>query len=167
MKEKIKTIIASSVLGITVITSFILAALDKPTDVYPGKDTKISLYGEAHGAKLYYDIEVELWKGYYDKGYRSLFVELPYYTAEYLNLWMKEDSDEIIDQLFEDIRGTESGNEFYYEFFHEIKEYCPETVLYGTDVGHQYDVTGARYLEYLAENNLEDSEKLSFGTRMY
>ena len=71
---------------------------------------------------------------------------------------MNEDSDEIIDQIFVDIQGTLSANEYYSEFFHEIKEYCPETVIYGTDVGHQYDTTGARYIEYLSENGLEFSE---------
>ena len=158
MNERLKTIIAFSVVGIAVITSLVLSAMDKSSDVYPTEDTKIRLYGESHGSKLYYDIELELWKEYYGKGYRALFLELPYYTAEYLNLWMKEDSDEIIDQIFVDIQGTLSANEYYSEFFHEIKEYCPETVLYGTDVGHQADTTGARDMEYLSDNGLESSE---------
>lgn len=164
MKNRIKTIIAFTVLVIVVFAGLILSTLDRKTDVYPGEDTKIRLYGEAHGAKTYYDIEFDLWKNYYDDGYRALFVELPYYTAEYLNLWMKDDSDEIIDQIFDDIQGTQSGNEYYYEFWHEIKEHCPETVFYGTDVGHQYDITGARYLEYLAENSLEGSENYRLAT---
>ena len=158
MKNKIKTIIAFTVLAAVVLTGLILSARDKNTDVYPTADTKIRLYGEAHGAKVYYDIEYELWKGYYDDGCRALFAELPYYTAEYLNLWMKEDSDKILDQIFEDIQGTQSANAYYEEFLHKIKDNCPETVFYGTDVGHQYDVTGARYLEYLSENGQEDSE---------
>ncbi len=158
MKSRIKTIAAFMILGLVVIASFALSAFDRNQDVYPTENTKIRLYGEAHGAKEYYDIEVALWKSYYDKGDRALFVELPYYTAEYLNLWMREDSDEIIDQIFADIQGTQSGNAYYYEFWHEIKESCPETVFYGTDVGHQYDVTGKRYLEYLADKGLEKSE---------
>lgn len=158
MKNRIKTVIAFSILVMVVILGFSLSALDRRADVYPDDDTKIRLYGEAHGQKLYYDIELELWKEYYDEGYRALFVELPYYTAEYFNLWMQEDSDEIIDQIFKDIEGTQSGNEYYDEFFHEIKEECPQTVFYGTDVGHQYDTTGARYLSYLADNGLEESD---------
>ncbi len=149
MKQRLKTILAFALLSVTTALSFILSALDRPTDVFPTEDTKIRLYGERHGEKLYYDIEFDLWKDFYDAGNRALFVELPYYTAEYLNLWMQADSDEIIDQIFEDIRGTQSCTPGYYEFFHEIKEACPETVFYGTDIGHQYDVTGARYLEYL------------------
>ncbi len=158
MKQRLKTILAFALLSVTTALSFILSALDRPTDVFPTEDTKIRLYGERHGEKLYYDIEFDLWKDFYDAGNRALFVELPYYTAEYLNLWMQADSDEIIDQIFEDIRGTQSCTPGYYEFFHEIKEACPETVFYGTDIGHQYDVTGARYLEYLSEQGLQDTE---------
>lgn len=155
---KAKTIIAFSALAIVVILSFSLSLMDSRADVYPDENTKIRLYGEAHGLKEYYDIEFGLWKECYDEGYRALFVELPYFSAEFLNLWMQEDSDEIIDQFFEEIQGTQSGNEYYYEFFHEIKEQCPQTVFYGTDVGHQYDTTGPRYLEYLADNGLEETE---------
>ena len=73
MNERLKTIIAFSVVGIAVITSLVLSAMDKSSDVYPTEDTKIRLYGESHGSKLYYDIELELWKEYYGKGYRALF----------------------------------------------------------------------------------------------
>ncbi len=157
MKNRIKSIIAFAVLVGAVLNGLVLSALDRKTDVYPSGETKIRLYGETHGSETHYDIEFDLWKSCYDEGYRALFVELPYYTAEYLNLWMRDDSDEIIDQIFEDIQGTQSGNEHYYEFWHDIKAHCPETVLYGTDVGHQYDVTGARYLAYLSEQGLDDS----------
>ena len=158
MKEKTKTIISILILLVVVAAGFVLDMNDKTTDVYPDDDTLIRLYGEAHGAKMYYDIELDLWKGYYDEGYRDLFVELPYYSAEFLNVWMKEDSDELIDMFFEEIEGTQSGNEYYNEFFHEIKVQCPETVFHGTDVGHQYDTTGARYLNYLKGHDLADSD---------
>ena len=42
--------------------------------------------------QMYYDIELDLWKDYYAEGCRDLFVELPYYSAEFLNVWMKEDN---------------------------------------------------------------------------
>jgi len=49
------------------------------------------------------DKEFELWHEYYNnKNMRHLFVELPYYTAEFLNIWMKSDSDEILDELYND-----------------------------------------------------------------
>lgn len=157
-KETIKTILAFGIVLILVIAGFTLDKMDQTTDVYPNENTLISLYGETHGKKICYDIEFSEWKKYYDNGYRNLFVELPYFSAEFLNEWMKEDSDELIDLFFEEIKGTQSGNEYYYEFFHEIKEQCPETVFYGTDVGHQYDTTGKRYLEYLEEKGMAGSE---------
>ena len=159
MKEKIKTITAFALLGITIALSAVLTFLDRTADVYSDDNTKIKLLGEAHGEKVYYDIEFVEWKNCYDEGCRDLFVELPYYSAEFLNIWMKEDSNKIMDQFMEDIQGTQSGNKYYSEFFHEIKEYCPETVFHGTDVGHQNETTGARYLAYLEENGLKDSPK--------
>ena len=159
MTEKIKTSIAFIILGVLILAGFILVRADRPADVYPNENTMIRLYGEAHGEKLYYDLELKLWQENYKEGCRNLFIELPYYSAEFLNLWMQGGSEEILNDFFEDIRGTQSGNDYYKEFFQEIRESCPETVFYGTDVGHQFDTTGARYLKYLKDKGLADSEK--------
>ena len=50
----------------------------------------IYLYGEQHGVKKITDKELALWRAYYTKGLRHLFLELPFYTAEYLNMWLRE-----------------------------------------------------------------------------
>ena len=159
MKKTLSAIVAFTLLAIVVFRAFYLSSHDNEDDVYPNEDTKIELYGEAHGSKLYYDLEFELWEECYEKGERALFVELPYYSSEFLNIWMHDESDEILDEFFEDIQGTLTGNVYYYEFCHEIKEKCPETIFYGTDVGHQYETTGARFLAYLDENGMADSEQ--------
>ena len=159
MKPVIKTMLAFAVLAAVCVTAVILDAQDRSAEVYPDARTKIMLYGEAHGSKTYYDVELEQWKRCYGEGCRNLFVELPYYSAEFLNLWMKEDSDELLDLWFEEIRGTLTANEYFYAFLHEIRESCPETVFHGTDVGHQYDTTGPRYLRYLEAQGLEGSEQ--------
>ncbi len=70
-KNRIKMLIAFSMLAIVVILGFSLSALDSRKDIYPDDDTRIRLYGEAHGKKVYYDIEFELWKKCYDEGYRA------------------------------------------------------------------------------------------------
>ena len=104
--------------------------------------------------------ELELWhKYYYEEDMRHLFVELPYYSAELLNLWMKSDSDDILEELYKDWEGTASHNPYTKEFYKRIKSEYPDTIFHGTDVGHQYHSTGQRYLKYLEENNLESSEK--------
>ena len=158
MKERIKTIVAFLILAAITVAGFYLDVRDQSADVYPNENTTIMLYGEVHGDKAYYDAEFTLWKGYYEDGCRDLFVELPYYSAEFLNLWMKEDSDEILDELYADIQGTQFGNENYLNFCHRIKAECPETVFHGTDVGHQFETTGLRYIAYLTQQGLIDSE---------
>lgn len=119
---------------------------------------RIFLYGEKHGVERILDREFELWSAYYQDGMRDLFVELPYYTAEYMNLWMKSGDDEILDALYQDWAGTAMHAPEVAEFYRRIKERCPETVFHGTDVGHQYDTTGARFLAYLESTGQRQSE---------
>lgn len=119
---------------------------------------QIYLYGEAHGVKTILDKEFELWREYYDKeNVRHLFIEYPYYTAEFLNIWMQSDNDDILNELYTDWAGSPSQNPDIKAFYQRIKSECPETVFHGTDVGHSYDTTGERYLKYLKDNGLEDS----------
>lgn len=121
---------------------------------------QIYLYGESHGVPEYIDKEFELWSRYYhQEGMRHLFVEYPYYTAELLNLWMDAEDDTILWQWFGDIDGTQGAVQETWELLQRIKTECPETVFHGTDVGHQYQTTGERYLAYLEEQGLADSEQ--------
>lgn len=163
MKNRLKSIIVFGTIICLVIVIEILNAIDirnsAEYDYTPKNGGKIHLYGEYHGEIDFYNKELEIWKIYYEKGNRDLFVELPYYTAEFLNLWMKADDDEILNQIYNDICGTASYTEDYLRFFKIIKTDYPETVFHGTDVGHQYKTTGASYLDYLEEFGLEDSEK--------
>lgn len=120
----------------------------------------IYLYGEAHGVAKILDKEYKLWSQYYhNEGMRHLFVELPYFTAEYLNLWMQSDNDDILEEIYDDWERTRSHNPDVKEFYKKIKSECPETIFHGTDIGHQYETTGSRYLSYLVANDLGESEK--------
>ncbi len=145
-----------AITGATVWTCFDSAPKDT---IY--SDAKIFLYGESHGSELYYEKEFESWKTCYEEQeMRALFVELPYYTAEFLNLWMKQDNDDILNEFYEDIEGTASHTEEYLDFFRKIKENCPETVFYGTDVGHQHETTGMRYLNYLQQHGSDNQKAM-------
>lgn len=125
----------------------------------------IYLYGEEHGKKSLLEKELELWKTYYsEQGMRHLFVEYPYYTAEFLNLWLQEEDDAILDKIYQDWQGTQAYNSDVVDFFKAIKKECPETIFHGTDVGHQYNSTGLRYLAYLEEHNMKDSEAYKRGS---
>ncbi|WMM23925.1 hypothetical protein RBU61_13460 [Tissierella sp. MB52-C2] len=131
------------------------------TDMYSDRSIgKIYLYGEHHGVEKILKRELELWgKYYHDEDMRHLFVELPYYSAELLNLWMQSDNDYILAELFEDWKGTALYKTPVKEFYKKIKNECPETIFHGTDVGHQHHSTGQRFLEYLEKNNLKNTEE--------
>lgn len=160
MKNKIlfKLIAVSMILALVVCSkSLAFVNEDKSLEKPMGK---IYLYGEYHGNEKILEKELELWSKYYhEDNMRHLFVEEPYYTAEFLNLWIKADNDDILNEVFEDWKGTASYKECVKEFYKKIKKQCTETIFHGTDVGHQYDSTGRRFLKYLEENNMKGTEK--------
>lgn len=119
---------------------------------------QIYLYGEIHSVCAILDKELSLWQDYYAQGLRHLFIELPYSTGEYLNLWMQDDDDELLDAVFADLTGTDCATPQTMAFYRAIKDTCPETVFHATDVGHQHNTTGARYLQYLTDSGLAGSE---------
>lgn len=117
-----------------------------------GPKGEIYLYGEEHSKQSILDKELSIWGEYYEKGMRDLFVEFPYTDAQFLNLWMQADDDELLDLQFKDWEGTAGGTEVEKNFLKQIKEQYPETVFHGTDVGHTWERTGPRYLAYLEAN---------------
>lgn len=120
---------------------------------------EIFLYGEKHSVNDILEKEFELWSSYYqNEGMRNLFVELTYYTTEYMNLWMKSDDDDILYSLYQDWAGTAICSQDVINFYKRIKNECPETVFHGTDVGHQHDTTGKRFLEHLESTGQRQSE---------
>lgn len=119
---------------------------------------EILLAGETHGVKAIMDQELQMWQQcYHDRDMRHLFLELPCYTTDYLNLWMQEESDSILFTLYTDWEGTAYHSADQLNFLRTIKATCPETIFHGTDVGHQYHSTGARYLLDLQNQGLENS----------
>jgi len=93
----------------------------------PAGGTQILLLGETHGEG--YERELEVWKAQYGQGSRDLFIEMPFCTAQWLNLWMESESDEVLEQVYAELEGTAAHNEGYLAFLHEIKRECPETYL--------------------------------------
>lgn len=124
----------------------------------------ITLYGESqHGNESILAQEAELWyAAYHEQGLRHLFIEMPYYTAEYLNLWMQAADDALLEAVYKDWAGTASDTPAVKAFYQRIKAECPETVFHGTDVGHQYHTTGQRYLDMLAQTGQNDSQQYHF-----
>lgn len=120
---------------------------------------EVFLYGEIHGCEVIMEKELELWKDCYEDGCRHLFLEVPYYTAGLLNCWMLDENDKILEALYADWEGTQIHTKDVLAFYRKIKDTCPETIFHGTDVGHQWDTTGERYLNYLEHEGKKDSEE--------
>lgn len=123
-------------------------------------ERRIYLYGESHGQEIILQKEVELWETYYNLyGLRHLFLESSYAEVQFLNIWMKQEDNHILDQLHENHKGTMSYTQANYDFYIEIKKRCPETIFHGTDVCHQFDSTGESYILYLKEKGLTDTDE--------
>ncbi len=136
-----------------------ISATPSPSILSPSPG-QIYLYGERHGVEKILDREFALWYEYYhNEGMRHLFIENAYYTAEFLNIWMQSDSDDILEELYRNWTGTKAHNPYTKPFFQKIKNECPETVFHGTDVGHQHQTIGKQFLKYLESNNMEGSEQ--------
>lgn len=150
--------IISIILIITLLSALTTCvSVIKPEEASTGQ---IYLYGEQHSVEKILNKEFDLWYDYYhDDNMRHLFVEYGYFTAELLNIWMASDNDDILNAIYDDWTGTSAQNPVVLDFLRKIKSECPETVFHGTDVGHQYDTTGQRYIRYLEDNSMEDSEE--------
>lgn len=122
------------------------------------KEGSILLCGELHSDAACISRELELWGDCYAQGMRHLFIETSYFGAQYLNLWMQAEDDEILDRLYRELKNTPAHSEETLRFYHTIKDRCPETVFHGIDIGHQNATTGYRYLEDLKSAGQEGSE---------
>lgn len=108
------------------------------------KKTNITLVGEAHYIKKIQDIELELYRDFYEKGGRHLFVEYGYAWGSYMNWIMKQDCS--FSSMMDDIPETN----IY--FFQAIKDNFPETIFHGIDA--ELSTIGEPWLQYLKDKNL-------------
>ena len=72
---------------------------------------------------------------------------------------MQSDNDDILYELFNDWVGIAAHNPHVLMFFKTIKSEFPETIFHGIDVGHAFRSTGKRFLQYLQDNNMQDTEQ--------
>ena len=130
----------------------------------PPSAGRIHLFGEAHQLGDHLNKQFELWRDFYtNDGMRHLFLEYPFFTAGFLNAWMRDDGDDILKAIFEDYRYIMGDDPESVNFFRRIKNELPETVFHGTDIGHLYETTGARFLEFLRKRGQGDGERYGDG----
>ena len=150
MKRRILTLLLAVLLALTACGA--PAETDTPTGA-------IFLYGEAHANADCLEQELAAWQTYYGQGMRHLFIELGPGSALLLNRWMAAEDDAYWDMVYSACEGTMFHAEVEADFYHQIKETCPETVFHGFDIEHQYTSTGAKALELLEQEGKTDTDE--------
>src|SRR5699024_12039031 len=97
----------------------LMLALAAPGAAAVQPDTgRIYLYGETHADPACLEQELAAWDRYYKElGMRDLFIEVPSYAAQFMNLWMKAEDDAILSRLFEDLEGTLMHDQKIWDFY--------------------------------------------------
>ena len=154
-----KTILLFSIALATLIITAACASIEPRTERSAGQ---IFLYGELHGIPRIMERQLEIWGEYYrNQNMRHLFIEYPFFTAEFFNRWMRSDNDDILYEFYNCSAGRPASfvNRYTVEFFRTIKREFPETVFHGVDIGHGYFSEGERFLQYLRDNNLQGTKR--------
>jgi hypothetical protein len=155
MKQYQKSLLFSLALAMLIIVTA-CAPSEKSTG-------QIFLYGEIHGVPSILEKQLEVWHEYYhNQNMRHLFIEFAYHTAEYLNVWMLSDNDDIFYEIYHE--WAEYGEIadillLQLEFFRAIKREFPETIFHGTDILVWQNPIGEFFLQYLENNNKQDTEQ--------
>lgn len=152
MKFKKLFILTTLFLSITML--FGCAKKDELNPSFKDKGQKIYLYGEFHSNKKTYEEKLKIIEKHYNEGIKDMIVEYPFAYAEYLNLWLKEKDDKILDELFEDQKGAIYGENGEKEYFKELKRKFPEIVFHGADIEH--GPTSFRYSSYIEDKKIKD-----------
>lgn len=147
------------ILSVLLIFSMLIPCCFAPAYAETTVSGNIFLYGESHADPSCLEKELSAWSDCYADGIRDLFVELPCYSAEYLNLWMHSDTDELLEFFYNAMEGTQSHDPCVLDFYRKIKSGFPETVFHGTDVGHQFNTLGTAYLALLESEGRKDSDQ--------
>lgn len=147
------------VLSVLLTVSMLILFLFIPACAETAVSGNILLYGESHADPACLEKELAAWSECYAGGMRDLFVELPFYSGEYLNLWMHSDSDDLLEFFYDAMEGTQDHDPLVLDFYRQIKAEFPDTVFHGTDVGHQFNTLGAAYLSMLESEGRKNSEE--------
>ena len=83
-------------LSVLLTVSMLILCCFAPACAEADNSGNIFLYGESHADPACLEKELAAWSDCYAGGMRDLFIELPFYSAEYLNRWMHADTDELL-----------------------------------------------------------------------
>ena len=83
---------------------------------------RIFMFGEMHGSQATMQRQLEIWGDFYHNyGMRHLFIEMSFFGAEFLNMWMQQDDDSILYQLFDDWQAQNTASAVPYTLRHDCR----------------------------------------------
>ena len=132
----------------------ILAAALVPTRA----ERQVLLCGEAHDEARCKEQELALWRARYAAGDRDLFLEVGAARRELLRRRVRTGGEGMRDLVYRNWEGTLSQTELTEDFYRQLRADCPETVLHGIDLEHQYKTTGRFCLALLEKEGRQGSE---------
>ena len=142
MKKRILALLLAALLGLTACGA--PAETSAPTG-------EIFIYGEEHANAACLDKELALWQTCYGQGMRHLFIEMGAGSALLLNRWMAAEDDAYWDMVYGACEGTLFHAKVVADFYHQIKETCPDTIFHGFDIEHQYATSGEKARQLLED----------------
>ena len=149
MKKRILALLLAALLGLT--------ACGAPAET--GAPTgEIFIYGEEHANAACLDKELALWQTCYSQGMRHLFIEMGAGSTLLLNRWMAAEDDVYWDMVYGACEGTLFHAEVVADFYHQIKETCPDTIFHGFDIEHQYATSGEKARQLLEDEGKTDTD---------
>ena len=119
---------------------------------------EIFIYGEEHANASCLDKELALWQTFYGQGMRHLFIEMGAGSTLLLNRWMAAEDDAYWDMVYGACEGTLFHAEVVADFYHQIKETCPDTIFHGFDIEHQYATSGEKARQLLEDEGKTDTD---------
>lgn len=149
MKKRTLALLLAALLGLTACGA--PAERGTPTG-------EIFIYGEEHANASCLNKELALWQTFYGQGMRHLFIEMGAGSTLLLNRWMAAEDDAYWDMVYGACEGTLFHAEVVADFYHQIKETCPDTIFHGLDIEHQYATSGEKARQLLEDEGKTDTD---------
>ena len=123
------------------------------------KNSKMFLTGENHGVKANIELRIKFLKYYKERtNFKYYLCELPYSMTYFLNIYLETKDENILDNIYEPLKGTDAWNKDEYDYWGYLYEFNKELprddkiILIGPDIEHQPQ-NAIRFMKYCLDKN--------------
>lgn len=127
---------------------------------------KIFLIGENHGVKSNVKYKMKFLKYFKEKtDFKYLICELPASMTYFLNLYFKSGDEDILKEIYQDLKGTDAWNRDEYNFWIDLYHYNKKfpkdrkIIPMGIDIEHQ-PRNAIKFIKKVLEDSVSLSEEI-------